>query len=142
MQALLGETLKSAAGDVPIEGVLNTPVVGLYFSAHWCPPCRHFTPILAEFYKAVNAEEKKLEIIFVSSDKEEGTFQQYVDTMPWLTIPYGDSRIGNVKQHFKVSGIPLFILINKDASLAHGTARGDVTNEGPTCFDRWLSLVN
>ena len=23
----------------------------IYFSAHWCPPCRGFTPVLKDFYE-------------------------------------------------------------------------------------------
>ena len=27
-----------------------------YFSAHWCPPCRGFTPQLVKFYNIVNSD--------------------------------------------------------------------------------------
>jgi len=33
--------------------------VALYFSAHWCGPCRGFTPSLKQYYEKINAETKK-----------------------------------------------------------------------------------
>ncbi|KAI4455006.1 nucleoredoxin [Holotrichia oblita] len=53
-------------------------VKGFYFSAHWvsvsltfsfCPPCKAFTPQLAEVYRLVRKREPTFEIIFVSSDR-------------------------------------------------------------------------
>ena len=46
-------------------------VVGLYFSAHWCPPCRGFTPLLATCYAALKSAGKPFEIVFLSSDKDQ-----------------------------------------------------------------------
>jgi len=64
-------------------------VVGLYFSAHWCPPCRGFTPELVKFYQVVKQKfGDKLEIVFVSSDRSESDWKGYFSEMPWLAIPF------------------------------------------------------
>ena len=45
MEALLGATLTSKTGEVTTSSIVSEGgVVALYFSAHWCPPCRGFTP--------------------------------------------------------------------------------------------------
>ena len=43
-----GPLLNSKGKEVSKE-VLAGKTIGLYFSAHWCPPCRGFTPKLVEF---------------------------------------------------------------------------------------------
>lgn len=87
---LLGDTLLRQSGEVKASNIGGEGrTVGLYFSAHWCPPCRGFTPKLAEFYKK-HHEEKKFEIVFVSSDRNEGDFKQYYAEMPWLALPFTD----------------------------------------------------
>merc|ERR1712183_398723 len=55
--------------------------LGLYFSAHWCPPCRGFTPRLAEHYKAYKERGLPFEIIFVTGDRSEKDFNDYYKEM-------------------------------------------------------------
>ena len=72
---LFGDKLQSKDGEVPTADTLNGKVVGVYFSAHWCPPCRSFTPELANCYKLLSGEQgKNFEIVFVSSDNDEAGF--------------------------------------------------------------------
>ena len=81
-----GKSDKISVNSIDGEG----KVVGLYFSAHWCPPCRGFTPKLAEWYTNVTSGllKDKLEIVFVSSDKDEKSFDEYFAEMPWLALPF------------------------------------------------------
>ena len=58
----------------------------VYFSAHWCPPCRGFTPKLAEWYVSMKAKRDDFEVVFVSSDRDEGSFNEYYHEMPWLAL--------------------------------------------------------
>ena len=70
---LSGQTLKQLEGDwneVSADSSLEgKKVVAFYFSAHWCPPCRAFTPILKDAYEEYLKESCDIEIVFVSSDR-------------------------------------------------------------------------
>src|SRR5438270_4822719 len=53
-------------------------LIGLYFSAHWCPPCRKFTPNLVAYYNKNVAAHPDFEILFVSNDKSPSAMEDYM----------------------------------------------------------------
>ncbi|XP_035691951.1 tryparedoxin-like [Branchiostoma floridae] len=117
---LLGESLQKKAGDE--ERVQTSSLtgegryVGLYFSAHWCPPCRMFTPDLIEFYNDFKAKGT-LEIVFVSSDADQGSFDGYFGSMPWLAVPYSDrQKKAELSDKFGVKGIPTLVILKADSA--------------------------
>lgn len=100
-----------------------------YFSAHWCPPCRDFTPKLAEWYTK-DLKAKGLEIVFVSADREESDFKDYFGEMPWLALDYSDRKRKNqLDALFHVSGIPAVVIIDKDASVITTEGRGSISSD-------------
>jgi|688.fasta_scaffold866483_1 thiol-disulfide isomerase/thioredoxin len=70
-------------------------------SAHWCPPCRSFTPKLTEFYKNFSTN-KNFEIIFISSDNNEESFKEYYKEMPWLSLEFDARKIKVCSKHFSI----------------------------------------
>ena len=109
---LFGDNLTSKSGSVATSS-LQKPgtVVGIYFSAHWCPPCRGFTPKLAEFYEYMKKTEKgaDFEVVFVSSDKGQGEFDDYFSTMPWKALPFAQRDL-KVMYFYTERYIKLFFL--------------------------------
>lgn len=115
---LFGATLLTKEGEKPTKDVLDEKsAVGIYFSAHWCPPCRGFTPQLAEWYTK-NLKGKGLEIVFVSSDRDEASFTSYFGEQPWVALPYGEREVKNtLSKKYKVEGIPCFVILGPDGKL-------------------------
>jgi len=118
----------------------DVPVVAYYFSASWCPPCQKFTPLLIEYYKKWNANEKKIEIVFISADRNETGFKGYYDKMPWLAIPYGDRRIKTLSEKFEPEGIPNLIIVSKDEKALTGNGYEDVMLKKDKTLDYWSKL--
>ena len=118
MDQLLGcspdlQLLAQGGATTPVSALADKQVVGLYFSAHWCPPCRGFTPKLAEVYTAIKGTGKSLEIVFVSSDHDDVAFDSYHKEMPWLALPFAERALKQtLSKRFKVSGIPSLVLVD------------------------------
>eukprot|EP00030_Apusomonadida_sp_AF-17_P000427 a174521_437.p1 GENE.a174521_437~~a174521_437.p1 ORF type:complete len:423 (+),score=165.01 a174521_437:45-1271(+) len=112
----IGETLVTSGGDVrPRDEALAGKYVALYFSASWCGPCKQFTPLLKQAYEAINANGQRLEVVFVSADRDDASFAKYYATMPWLAVPFGDEAIDALNERFKIQGIPSLVLLDVGA---------------------------
>ena len=113
----LGNEFVKADGSKVTKESLNGKYLGVYFSAHWCGPCRGFTPKLAEWYKN-DLSKKNFEIIFVSSDRDQAAFDGYLSEMPWLALPFSDrARKGMLSDMFDVEGIPTFAIVGPDGKI-------------------------
>jgi len=128
-EIMKGATFLSEGGKRVNAEALNGKTLGLYFSAHWCPPCKAFTPKLAEWYSS-NLKTKGLEVVFVSSDRDEESFKEYFKEMPWLALDFIDrKRKDQLSSMFGVNGIPSFVVIDKDGSTITTNGRAAVSND-------------
>ncbi|KAK7283430.1 hypothetical protein RIF29_12944 [Crotalaria pallida] len=106
-------------GKVPVASLVGK-TIGLYFSAAWCVPCVHFTPKLISIYQKIKqelaekGEDEGFEIVLISSDRDQASFDSYYSTMPWLALPFKDPEIKNLARHFDVQGIPCLVIIGPD----------------------------
>lgn len=103
-------------GDLAGPAVEGSPkYTALYFSAEWCPPCKMFTPKLVEWYKEFKAKHPDFELVFVSSDQDEASMNNYIksDGMPWPYVKFDKAR-EETFQKYSSDGIPYLVLIGED----------------------------
>lgn len=101
----------------------------VYFSAHWCGPCRRFTPKLIEAYhelKSNPAYARVFELVFVSNDHSSAEQATYVreNGMPWPLLKF--SQLGRVKplERWEGNGIPCLVAVTKTGELLYHSYRG------------------
>merc|ERR1712159_703156 len=111
---LLGDTLLNQAGEISTaEALRDVDAVGLYFSAHWCPPCRGFTPVLSKKYLQLKDAGKKVEIVFLSSDRDQASFDSYHAEMSFLALPFANRDLkASLSSKYGVRGIPTLVFID------------------------------
>lgn len=135
--AQIPDKIVDAKGKKVSPEATEGKIVALYFSAHWCPPCRAFTPSLVEFR---NKHSEEFEIIFVSLDNSNTEKQNYMRQakMSWLTIPGARSRAANtLAERFSIQGIPSLIVLRPDGSVITTDGRTDVMVDPDSALAKW-----
>mmetsp|Transcript_42185 Transcript_42185/g.98966 ORF Transcript_42185/g.98966 Transcript_42185/m.98966 type:complete len:832 (+) Transcript_42185:82-2577(+) len=127
MEELLGQKLLAEGGDKEVDvSALKATSIGLYFSGHWCGPCRDYTPRLAKVYQRAKELGKSLDIVFISSDHAQGEFDSYFRSMPWHALPWSDrDRFKALMEKFGVRGFPSLVIVDRDGKVVKPNARGE-----------------
>ena len=118
-------------GDLTDPAIKESPkYTALYFSAHWCPPCRLFTPKLVEWYKDFKATHPNFELVFVSGDRDEAAMKEYIKEtgMPWPAVAF-DKVESEAFQKFSSDGIPYLVLLDENGKAL--TAKPDNEWQSP-----------
>ena len=71
------------------------------------------------------------EIVFVSSDRDEKSFNDYYGEMPWTALPFADrEKKQEVSSKFKVQGIPTLIFLDASTGeVKNNNGREIVSND-------------
>jgi nucleoredoxin len=110
----------------PYKGGEKPKFTAIYYSAHWCPPCRAFTPKLVEWYKGFKAKHANFELVFASSDKDEAAMLEYMKEtgMPWPAVKFGEKKAAGLDK-YAAGGIPYLVLIDEKGKDLTGKAGND-----------------
>ena len=138
--------MNSDGGLVSTESCLQgRDVICLYFSAHWCPPCRQFTPVLARIYTEARQAglADKLEVIFVSSDRSQTDMINYMKESHggWCALPQDAPESQTLSSMFGVRGIPALIVVTRSGEVISRDGRQDVMSMGVSALAQWNSLA-
>jgi nucleoredoxin len=136
MAELLPSKILNSKGKSVSSSELAGKVVGFYFSAHWCPPCRAFTPSLVDFRDQNNDD---FEVVFVSSDRNPDAQMSYMKeaNMKWYTLEHRSQDANKLSQKFGIRGIPALIIVSPDGETITTNGRGEVSSNPSQAIKKW-----
>ena len=140
LSALLPEQLRTANNEVIERDALEGKLVGIYFSASWCPPCRNFTP---ELVKLREAHPEAFQVVLVGFDRTEAAHWKYMRDykMNFLSMVPGGRESQTLAERFGVRGIPHLAIIGPDGTVIEPNAVRAVSMNGEAAIKRWKSAA-
>ena len=114
-------------------------VIGIYFSAHWCGPCRSFTPKFKQRYTNWIEKGKTLKVIFVSLDKNRESFDEYYRSMhdEWFAIPFNQNdRRKDINMRLNTNrSIPFLMFVDSKTGETHSKQGRTIVSKDPNGVD-------
>ena len=151
IQGLVGELINSTSlvdkNGSPWSSPLKNSgikIVALYFSAHWCPPCRQFTPLLKSAYEDYKktTSDSKISVVFVSGDRSQNDMISYMREAHgnWPGVSPGSTLQQSLNTAFQVRGIPALVIVDVNGEVLSREGRQEVMSMRSQAFKNWESM--
>ena len=129
---------------------LDSKLIAIYFSAHWCKPCRKFTPILHQFHKIINSfPDKSIDIIFSSLDSSPEKMSEYFKSHgDWFAFQYKHPFTSFLEDKYKVEAIPTLLILDSEWNLITKKGKELISSGKPEkienveSFRQWINLYD
>ena len=119
----------------PLEQPIATPLIGLYFSAQWCPPCRQFSPLLSEFAKK---NQQKFSVVFISLDKSEQEMKAFLQNKHFYSLPFQERSLANqLATKMGIKMIPTLVILNQKGQVISDWGKSAVLKNPDNCIQEW-----
>lgn len=115
-----------------------------YCSAHWCPPCRRFTPKLVTAYSELQAKYPGIfELVFISSDESSDDQTKYAreTKMPWPVVKYPAADTIEPLEQWHGRGIPDLIVTNRNGNVIFKCYKGEDYSGPDDVLERLTKLL-
>jgi hypothetical protein len=117
---------------------LENKYIGLYFSAQWSVSNSSFTLDLSEVYRKAIELNLPFDIIFISGDNHQTTFDKQYEEMPWKALSFDNHIIQlQLKTYFSVNVIPTLVVLKPTGELLTKSGRKDIENKTIEAIQTW-----
>ena len=73
----------------------------------------------------------------MNSDEDHGSFNTLISSFPWLSVPYGDPRVMDLKSMYAVTAVPILVIIRKDGTVVTTNGRNDIYALEDDAINHW-----
>jgi thiol-disulfide isomerase/thioredoxin len=112
-------------------------LIGVYFSADWCPSCTEFTPLLDRYYQnwkggnLLNNNCSLFQVVLVSRCKTIRDTHSFFEPMSWAALPHLKlmvERGQSLMTRFGITTIPALVLLDRNGNVVCLDGRRWVTS--------------
>ncbi|CAE7655679.1 syj1, partial [Symbiodinium sp. CCMP2456] len=137
----LRDLIRCDTGEHAGPQALASTLIGLYFSASWCPPCHYFAPILAQAYKQIRDTHgaSSFEVVLIPLDTDENMWQLHMAKMPWMSLPLKNREaIVKLFTAFCVTEAPRLVILDSTGTVRlAGLTMCTAAQSGPGGYSAW-----
>lgn len=87
-----------------------------------------------EAYSKIKEKNSDFEVVFISHDRDQRSFDEYFSEMPWLAVPWEDERTAPLKTTFKARGFPILVVIGPNGKTVSWDATDLLVVHGADAF--------
>ncbi|CAG9822922.1 unnamed protein product [Phaedon cochleariae] len=112
-----------------------------FFSAAWAPAIDVIARLKSLYVENLN-RNTRMEIIFVSSDTDESTFNQYfAEQGPWCAIPFRSAICDELRWMYGITCLPQIIVIRTDGTVITRKGKDELESLGNNVIVCWAEYI-